>query len=145
MRIAWSRLLILLIALPLGSCLDRDEACPTCPPEASARLELAVPKVGPVDSARFSVDGSAFVTVKRDKRGAIGDLTAGDHAVEVIRYYSAFGIVSTQTNDFSIRLDRGELRVIVLHHNFPLIAFAAPRARAPAPALSPFHSGWAGA
>jgi hypothetical protein len=152
-RVTWCRLLILLMALPLASCFGANEPCPTCPPEDSARIDVKVPKVGEVDSVHVKVDGGAPFTVRRDKRGSVQGLRAGVHTVEIVRYFSSFGIVSTRSSVIEVSLGRGETRVIVFHNDFPLVADASRPGRAspdsrpdrppPAPAFRTFHPGWA--
>lgn len=139
-RTTWIRLLVVLIALPLASCLDRDEECLTCPSENSASIDVVVARFGDIDSVHVRVDGGTRVTVKRDKRTSFEGLASGDHAIQVVRWYQNQGIVTSKTSDFTIRLEAGETRVILLHNDFPLVTQDFPPMRAPAPEAS--HPGW---
>ena len=135
-RIAWSRLVVLLLALPFASCIgDETSECPTCPPENSGRLAIFVPQTGLVDSVHISVDGGARVTVKRNVRYTFENLARGDHAVSTVRWFSTEGVPFPRGEDFTIRLERGETRTIVFQNDFPLISWmprpAAPHAVAP--------------
>lgn len=130
-RIAWSRLAILLFALPIVSCIgDETTECPTCPPENSARLAISVTQTGLVDSVHITLDGGARVTVKRNVRFVFESLARGDHAVHTVRWFSSEGVPFPRSEDFTIRLERGETRTIVFQNDFPLISWA-PRPAVP--------------
>lgn len=146
MRITWSRLLVLLIALPLGSCFDDEATCPTCPPANTSRIEVRLPLAGEIDSVHVFMDGAARVTVKRDQRRSFEGLSAGVHTVMVVRWFEDFGIVTSRTSTVLVKLDQGERRFIVFHNDFPLIADASPFGHPPVPlAVRLSHHGWASA
>jgi len=125
-RIAWSRLAILALGLPLVSCFDDNKACPSCPPDNSASLVIEVSANGVVDSVHISVDGGANVAVFRDERVSVGGLARGIHEVSTVRWIQANGISAPRASSFEIQLDQGEVRVIVFHNNFPLISAWPP-------------------
>lgn len=132
-RLTWSRLTVLLVALgalALGSCLQDLNECTTCPGINSSRIELQVPQFGLLDSVQFQVDGSALVSVKRNRSYAFENLSAGTREVTVIRWLSTDGGLS-RTSTLYIQLDRGETRIILFHNDFPLVTWApAPDAGA---------------
>lgn len=145
-RIAWSRLLILLIALPLASCFDGQEACLTCPPENSGRIDVLVPLLGETDSLHVNLDGGARVTVRRGRRVSFEGLSAGVHTVQVVRWFEDFSGVTSKTSVVEVRLERGDSRVILFHNDFPLVSAASPPGHISAPpAAVPAHDGWASA
>ena len=127
-RIAWNRLIVLLFALPLASCIgDETSTCSTCPPELSARLNIAVSPNGAVDSVQITLDAGSRVTVKRGGRRTFDGLSAGLHQVTAVRWFTSFSVAIPRPEDrIQIRLDRGETRAIVFHNDFPLIT-AVPR------------------
>ncbi len=129
-HIAWSHPIILLLALPLGSCFNDETACSTCPPDNGARIDALVPKTGVLDSVRLAVDGGAPVIVRRGQRGGVEGLSRGTHDVEVVRWIAPDGVVSARTSLLRIQLDQGEVRVIVFHNDFPLVAWSPGRADA---------------
>jgi len=151
-RVAWCRLLLLVLALPLASCFKANDACQTCPQDNSGRIDVAVPKDGAVDSVHALMDGGASISVKRSQRGSFLDLAPGTYTVQITRYFSSFGIVSTKYSVVEVQLIQGETRVIVFHNDFPLVTEAvSPDPAKPAPPdrvppslafLTP-HPGWA--
>lgn len=131
-RLAWSRLLILLLALPLASCFDGEATCPTCPPDNSGRIDVPLPQNGEADSLHVFLDGGARVTVRRGGRASFQGLSSGAHSVEVVRWFEDFGLITTRSSVVEVRLEPGEARVIVLHNDFPLIADTSLPGHAPA-------------
>ena len=131
-RITWNRLIVLLFALPLGSCIgDETSTCSTCPLDLSARLNIAVSSTGLVDSVHITVDGGPRVTVKRGGRRSFEGLSAGLHQISTVRWFSDQGVAFRRPADrFQIRLERGETRAIVFHNDFPLIT-ALPHPASP--------------
>ncbi|HKQ56350.1 MAG TPA: hypothetical protein VJY35_00665 [Candidatus Eisenbacteria bacterium] len=125
-RTAWSRLAILLVCLPIASCIGDDPKCTTCPPENSAKVDVVVTQFGLVDSVHISIDGGATQTVKRGRRGTIADLSPGVHSVATVRYFSSEGLVFPRSETFQIKLARGESRTIVFHNDYPLVAWREP-------------------
>jgi hypothetical protein len=128
LRIAWSRLAILALGLSLASCLDDDKACPTCPPDNSARVVVQVSGQGLVDSVHVALDGGASVAAYRDERVIIGGLARGTHDVAIVRWIQTGGISAPRSSSFQIQLEQGETRLIVFHNDFPLIAESLPTA-----------------
>ncbi len=131
-RIAWSRLVILLLALPLASCSNDEGTCPTCPPDNSGRIEVVLALNGEADSLHVNVDGGDSLTVRRGRRVSFEGLSAGAHSVKVRRYFEAFDFVTSRASSVEIRLEQGEARVIVFHNDFPLVADASVPGHAPA-------------
>lgn len=128
---AWRRLpvaLVLAAALGQVSCFHDATDCPTCPGVNSARIEVAVPQLGTLDSVQARVDGGAQVTVRRNRRHAFENLSAGTHEVTLVRWFTIDGGVSSRAAVLRIRLDRGETRRIVFHNDFPLVAWVSPAA-----------------
>ena len=124
-RIAWSRLVVLLFALPLASCIgDEPGSCPTCPPENSGRIEVVVAQTGLVDSVHITVDGGSRVTVRRGRRGTFQGLSRGTHAISTVRWFSFEGVAFPRSTDLRILLERGETRVILFQNDFPLVVWS---------------------
>ncbi len=124
-RLAWIRLAIVLIALPLASCFNDETTCPTCPPDNSGRIDVLLTQNSPVDSLHVTIDSGQPVTLKRGGRTSFRDLSAGSHSFIVVRFYNDFGFVFSRTTTLAVRLAQGETRVIVLHNEFPLVADAS--------------------
>ena len=135
-RTTWTRLAILLVCLPIASCIGDEPKCTTCPPESSARLDIVVTPFGLVDSVHIAIDGGANRTVKRGQRGTIPDLSPGVHAVATTRFFSFEGAVLPRSETFQVKLARGEARTIVFHNDFPLVTWREPARDRFEPALA---------
>lgn len=135
-RVTWSRLSLIPAAigvLALASCFQDVGECPTCPGVNSSRIDVLVPQFGLLDSVQVRVDGGAQVTVKRNKRHAFENLSAGTREVTLVRWLIENGGITSKPSTLFIQLDRGETRTILFHNDFPLVAWAPasdPRARA---------------
>ena len=135
-RVTWSRLTIIPVAIgvmALASCLQDVSECPTCPALNSGSISIQVPGHGVLDSVQIGMDGSAPVTVKRNRRYTFVNLSAGTHEVTLVRWLIENGGVTSRPSTLFIQLDRGESRTILFHNDFPLIAWTPasdPRARA---------------
>jgi hypothetical protein len=129
-RSARSHLVVLLLALPLASCLHEVTTCSTCPPDASSRIEVFVPRTALMDSVQAMADGGPWLTVRRradrDQRGAIEGLRRGSHDVTVVRWFSEDRVASSDTSRLQIVLEQGETRVIAFHNDFPLVTWSLP-------------------
>ncbi len=126
-RVAWSRLSVALIAvsaLALVSCFQDVGECPTCPGVNSGSIEVLVPQSGLLDSVHVRINGGAQVSVRRNRRHAFGDLSAGTHEVTLVRWTSPDGVITSSPSTLRIVLGRGETRVILFHNDFPLVAWA---------------------
>lgn len=126
-RVAWSRLpvaLVIFAALGLVSCFQDVGDCPTCPDVNGASIEVDVPQVGLLDSVQARVDGGAQVSVRRNRRYAFENLSAGTHEVTLVRWFTIDGLVTSRPSVLRIELDRGETRVIIFHNDFPLVVWA---------------------
>jgi hypothetical protein len=125
-RTAWTRLAILLVCVPVASCIGDEPKCTTCPPDNSAKVDVVVTPLGLVDSVHVAMDGGAIRTVQRGQRVTIPDLSPGLHTVATTRYFSTEGLVLPRSETFRIRLARGESRTIVFHNDFPLVSWLEP-------------------
>jgi hypothetical protein len=130
-RLGWTRLIILLLVLPVVSCFDAQTTCPTCPPVDSARIDVLLPQNGEADSAQINLDARPRVTISRGKRVSFEGLSAGGHSLKVVRFYSDFGVITNTTSLVEVVLAEGETRVLIFHNNFPLVADARWPGRAP--------------
>lgn len=131
-RATWSRLVPLLLALPLASCFDADTTCPTCPPENSARIVVQVPANGEVDSIHVVLDGGPRATVRRGTARSFEGLSRGVHSLALVRWYEDFGLITTRSTTMRVVLDQGETRVLIFHGDFPLMARGHSPGRDPA-------------
>lgn len=136
-RVAWSRLVIALIALPLVSCFEDAGDCPTCPPLDGGRIEVLVPQAGLVDSIHVRLDGGSQVTVRRNRRHAFEGLSEGTHEVTVTRWFYILEVLSSQTSTLQIQLARGETRTVVFHADFPRVTWAPKRDTGPGDGRGP--------
>jgi hypothetical protein len=131
-RVHWRPVVLALILLPLVSCFYDSEECPTCPPENSGSIGVVLPATFDLDSVRFGLNGPPIKLVRRGREGRFFDLGAGTYTMNALMYRSdANGIVSSRSTTFSIVLGRGESRIVVFHHDFPVITWA-PEALGPA-------------
>ena len=119
-RAVWSFLLLLVLAVAVGSCFDAGD-CPTCPPQDSGRIDVLVSRSGTIDSVDVLLDGGPQVRVRRGQRTSFQGLKPGGHQVEAVRWYSP--PVRSRSSSVWIVLQRGETRVLVFHNDFPLVAF----------------------
>ena len=133
-RIAWNRLIVLLFALPLASCIGGETSkCSTCPRENSARIVVFAQPLrlsnGGVDTLRLDsilvrVDGGPRVRVLPGQRVTCGtDLVPGIHGVNLVRWFLHNGLPEARTTDVQVSIERGETRTIVFQHDFPLISW----------------------
>jgi hypothetical protein len=145
-RLAWIRLAIVLIALPLASCFNDEGTCPTCPPDNSGRIDVLLAQDGDADSLHVTMDGGQRITLKRGKRISYTQLSAGTHSFVLVRWFEDFGLITTRTTTVDVKLAPGEARVILMHNDFPLVVDAFRPGRAPLPlAARPAPHGWASA
>ena len=119
-RFAWCRLTILLLALPLVSCLD-DSSCPTCPPERSASIIVWVVPIFDADSVHVSLDDGPTYSVARSDSLRLGTLLQGRHT---LKSRVSHQDLTSASSVVDILLERGETRTVVFHHDFPAVVMA---------------------
>ena len=122
-RIAWSHLALFALGLSLVSCFGDETSCPTCPPEDGAGIIVQVTANGEVDSVQVAIAGGAILKIRRGQRDGVGGLRRGTHGVEVVRWIQRGGLSLPREASFEIQLEQGEIRVLVFHNDFPLIAW----------------------
>ena len=131
-RIAWSFLLLLVLALPLASCFDDESSCSTCPPEKSSRIDFIARPVRlqsqgsdtlRLDSVHVSVDGGSRLTVRSGERMRIDGLSSGAHDLRFVRWFTHNGAIESKSSNLQIRLARGETRVIEFNQDLMLVAW----------------------
>jgi hypothetical protein len=131
-RIAWSSLVILVLALPLASCFDDEGTCPTCPPEKSSRIDFIARPVQlqsnnrdtlKLDSVHVSVDGGSRVTARPGQRLTFEGLSRGAHDVKIVRWFTHNDISESRSSSLQIELTQGETRVIDFHDDFARVAW----------------------
>jgi len=124
-RVRWSLVAIVLLSLPLVSCFSDVGDCPTCPPVNSAGIGMFLPFDFDVDSVYVGIDGPLRYRVLRGDFAFINQLAAGTYKVDAVLFHSdEFGQVTTKAVSISVVLERGETRVVVFHHDFPVVVWA---------------------
>lgn len=126
-RVPWSLVVVALLALPLVSCFHNVGDCPTCPPENSGSIGVVVPTTLDLDSVRVGLNGPPILLVRRGQQREFVDLPPGTHTMNAVTYRADVnGVVQSRPATLSIVLLRGESRVVIFHHDFPVVAWAPP-------------------
>jgi len=126
-RTTWSLPLVAVLGLTLVSCFDDVKDCSTCPPVDSASIGLVLPATFDVDSVYVGLDGPPRFRLLRGRSGGFTNLSAGTHTLNsVIFRQDVSGLTVALPSTISIVLVRGESRVVVFHHDFPVVVWAPP-------------------
>jgi len=126
-RVPWSLVVVALLALPLVSCFNDVGDCLTCPPENSGKIGILVPNTLDLDSVRVGLNGPPILLVRRGQEREFVDLPQGTHTMNAVTYRADVnGVAQSRSATLSIVLLRGESRVVIFHHDFPVVAWAPP-------------------